>query len=79
MSVAETNQPIDKTTELQTKLHQADVRDAQRWFHTPSDKLYLSHVLRSALDMVKRKVEGDSRKLRTVSAWLVGILSSRPQ
>ena len=53
-SVTETNQPIDKTTALQTKLHQAAVNDAQRRFHALYDKLYLPYVLVTALDTVKR-------------------------
>jgi group II intron reverse transcriptase/maturase len=54
VSVTETNQPIDKTTALQTKLHQAAVRDAQRRFHALYDKISLPYVLRTALEMVKR-------------------------
>lgn len=54
MSVIETNQPIDKTTALQTKLHQAAVKDAHRRFHSVYDKIYLPYILRTALDMVKR-------------------------
>ena len=54
MSVPETNQPTDKTTELQTKLHSAAVKDAQRRFHALYDKLYLPYIMCTALDMVKR-------------------------
>ncbi len=54
MSVQETNQPIDKTTALQTKLHQAAVNDPSRRFHALYDKLYLPYILRTALDNVKR-------------------------
>ena len=54
MSVSETNPPIDKTTALQTKLHQAAVRDGKRRFHALYDKLYLPYVLTTALAMVKR-------------------------
>lgn len=54
MSVRETNQPIDKTTALQTKLHQAAVNDPKRRFHALYDKLYLPYILRTALALVKR-------------------------
>lgn len=54
MSVTKTNPPIDKTTALQAKLHQAAVLDANRRFHALYDKLYLPYVLRTALEMVKR-------------------------
>jgi len=54
VSVPETNQPVDKTTELQTKLHSAAVKDARRRFHALYDKLYLPYIMRAALDMVKR-------------------------
>jgi len=53
VSVDETNQPLDKTNELQVKLHQAAVQDKRRQFHALYDKLYLPYVLRSALDAVK--------------------------
>jgi RNA-directed DNA polymerase len=54
VSVAETNQRIDKTTELQTKLHQAAVKDETRRFHALYDKLYLPYILRTAFALVKR-------------------------
>lgn len=54
MSVPETNRPLDKTTALQTKLHQAAVSDGKRRFHALYDKLYLPYVLETALGMVKR-------------------------
>ena len=54
MSVFKTNRPIDKTTALQAKLHQAAVSDGKRRFHALYDKLYLPYVLQTALAMVKR-------------------------
>ncbi len=53
MSVTETSQPTDKTTELQTKLHQAAVKDPKRRFHSLYDKIYLPYIMRTALDKVK--------------------------
>src|SRR5208283_3919971 len=47
-------QPADKTTELQSKLHQAAVKDPERRFHALYDKLYLPYILKSALALVKR-------------------------
>ncbi len=58
MSVQETNQPIDKTTELQVKLHQAAVKDSNRRFHALYDKLYLPYILKTALANVKRNGGG---------------------
>jgi len=54
VSVPETNQPTDKTTALQSKLHQAAVNDPKRRFHALYDKLYLPYVLQTALERVKR-------------------------
>ena len=45
---------IDKTTALQSKLHQAAVSDPGRQFHALYDKLYLPYVLETALALVKR-------------------------
>ena len=39
---------------LQTKLYQAAVRDKSRRFHALHDKLYLSYVLQSAWELVRR-------------------------
>ena len=50
----QTNQPQDRTTVLQSKLHQAAVRDKARCFHALHDKLYLPYILQSAWEMVKR-------------------------
>jgi RNA-directed DNA polymerase len=53
-STDRTNQPQDRTTVLQSKLHQAAVRDKARRFHALHDKLYLPYILQSAWEMVKR-------------------------
>ncbi len=58
MSVQETNQPIDKTTELQVKLHQAAVKDSNRRFHAFYDKLYLPYIIKTALANLKRNGGG---------------------
>jgi RNA-directed DNA polymerase len=54
VSVRATNPPLDKTTALQSKLHQAAVSDPGRRFHALYDKLYLPYVLETALALVKR-------------------------
>ena len=54
MSVATTKPPIDRTTELQSKLYQAAKRDPQRRFHALYDKAYLPYVLQSAWEMVRQ-------------------------
>jgi len=53
-SVLTTNQPQDKTTVLQTKLHEAAKADEARRFHALHDKLYLPYILQSAWEMVRR-------------------------
>lgn len=54
MSVPETNQPEDRTTDLQSKLYQAAKREPTRRFHALYDKLYLPYVLQSAWEAVRR-------------------------
>jgi RNA-directed DNA polymerase len=54
VSDAESSQPIDRTTELQSKLYQAAKRDASRRFHALYDKLYLGYILQSAWEAVRR-------------------------
>lgn len=49
-----TNQPQDKTTVLQTKLHEAAKADKDRRFHALYDKLYLPYILQSAWELVRR-------------------------
>ena len=53
-SVEATNQPQERTTVFQSKLHQAAVSDKARRFHALHDKLYLPYILQSAWEMVKR-------------------------
>lgn len=53
-SVDATNQPQDRTTVLQTKLHEASKADKARRFHALHDKLYLPYILQSAWEMVRR-------------------------
>lgn len=53
-SVNATNQPQDRTTVLQTKLHEAAKADKARRFHALHDKLYLPYVLQSAWELVRR-------------------------
>jgi RNA-directed DNA polymerase len=48
------NPPLDRTTELQSKLYQAAKRDPSRRFHALYDKLTLGYVLQSAWEAVKR-------------------------
>jgi RNA-directed DNA polymerase len=54
VSVDETNPPEDRTTDLQSKLYQAAKREPHRRFHALYDKLYLSYVLQSAWEAVRR-------------------------
>jgi group II intron reverse transcriptase/maturase len=54
VSVLETNRPEDRTTDLQSKLHQAAKRDPTRRFHALDDKLYLPYVLPSAWQEVAK-------------------------
>lgn len=54
MSVHETNPPIDRTTELQSKLYQAAKRDPSRCFHALYDKLSLGYVLQAAWEQVRK-------------------------
>jgi group II intron reverse transcriptase/maturase len=68
VSVQETNQPTDKTTALQAKLHQAAVTDTRRRFHALYDKIYLPYVLRTALDMVKRNIGAPGIDGRTIKS-----------
>jgi len=49
-----TNQPQDRTTVLQTKLHEAAKADKARRFHALHDKLYLPYILQSAWELVRR-------------------------
>lgn len=49
-----TNQPQDRTTVLQTKLHEAATADKARRFHALYDKLYLPYILQSAWELVRR-------------------------
>jgi RNA-directed DNA polymerase len=53
-SVPATNQPQDRTTVLQSKLHEAAKIDKARRFHALHDKLYLPYILQSAWELVKR-------------------------
>jgi group II intron reverse transcriptase/maturase len=48
------NQPVDRTTELQSKLYQAAKRDPSRRFHALYDKLFLPYVLWSAWEQVRK-------------------------
>jgi len=52
VSVEKTNLPLERTTELQSKLYQAAKRDPQRSFHALYDKLYLGYVLQTAWEAV---------------------------
>jgi RNA-directed DNA polymerase len=66
-SVATTNQPQDRTTVLQTKLHEAAKADKARRFHALHDKLYLPYILQSAWEMVRRNggaggIDGETLK-----------------
>jgi RNA-directed DNA polymerase len=54
VSVPGTDPPVDRTTVLQSKLYQAAKRDLARRFHQLYDKLYLSYVLQTAWELVKR-------------------------
>jgi RNA-directed DNA polymerase len=54
VSVPETKPPIDRTTELQSKLYQAAKRDPSRRFHALYDKLFLPYVLWSAWQQVRK-------------------------
>src|SRR4029453_9165052 len=75
------NPPQQRMTELQSKLHQAALRDPQRRFHALYDRLSVSYVLQCAWELVRRnrgaagidqqtleKIEADS-----VEAFLSGI------
>lgn len=53
-SVSATNQPQDKTTVLQTKLHKAAKADKARCFHALHDKVYLPYILQSAWELVRK-------------------------
>lgn len=46
--------PQQRTTELQSKLYQAAKRDPSRRFHALHDKLYLSYVLQTAWEQVRK-------------------------
>jgi RNA-directed DNA polymerase len=54
VSVPGTNPPVDRTTELQSKLYQVAKREPQRRFHALYDKLYLAYVLQSAWEAVRQ-------------------------
>ena len=54
MSDLASNQPVDRTTELQAKLYQAAKRDPGRRFHALYDKLFLPYVLWSAWQQVRK-------------------------
>ena len=75
------NPPQQRMTELQSKLHQAALRDPQRRFHALYDRLSVSYVLQCAWELVRRnrgaagidqqtleQIEADS-----VEAFLAGI------
>jgi RNA-directed DNA polymerase len=53
-SVPETKPPVDRTTELQSKLYQAAKRDPARRFHALYDKLYLPYLLQTAWEQVRQ-------------------------
>jgi RNA-directed DNA polymerase len=46
--------PVERTTELQSKLYQAAKRDPSRRFHALHDKLYLPYILQSAWELVRQ-------------------------
>jgi retron-type reverse transcriptase len=48
------NPPIDRTTELPSKLYQAAKRDPSRRFHALYDKLSLPYILSCAWEQVRK-------------------------
>lgn len=54
MSELVSNPPLDRTTELQSKLYQAAKRDPSRRFHALYDKLSLGCVLQVAWEQVRK-------------------------
>jgi RNA-directed DNA polymerase len=54
VSDSTSNPPVDRTTELQSKLYQAAQRDPSRRFHALYDKLSLSYVLWSGWEQVRQ-------------------------
>lgn len=84
MSVAETNPSNDRTTVLQSKLHQAAKNHPNRRFHALYDKLSLGYVLQRAWELVRRNdgAPGIDRQTLAeieatgVAAFLEGIAKS---
>jgi RNA-directed DNA polymerase len=84
VSVLETNPPVDRTTVLPSKLYQAATREPERRFHALYDKLFLSYVLQSAWELVRRNQGAagiDQQTLAEIEAlgvpeFLTGIASS---
>src|SRR5262249_17330932 len=74
--VQATNPPLERTTELQSKLYQAAKRDPRRRFHALYDRLSLSYVLQTAWELV-RKNRGaagiDQQTLEQIEALGVGV------
>ena len=71
-SVDTTNQPQDKTTVLQTKLHEAAKADTGRRFHALHDKLFLPYILQTAWEMVRRNRGGagiDGETLEAIETY----------
>jgi group II intron reverse transcriptase/maturase len=74
--VPATNPPIERTTELQSKLYQAAKHDPRRRFHALYDRLTPGYVLQTAWELV-RKNRGaagiDQQTLEQIEALGVGI------
>jgi len=85
VSVETTNPPQDRTTVLQSKLYQAAKGDPARRFHALYDKLFVSAVLQSAWELVRRNDGAagiDQQTLAEIEAqgapaFLAGIAASR--
>ncbi len=54
MSELVSKPPLERTTELQSKLYQAAKRDPSRRFHALYDKLCLGYVLQAAWEQVRK-------------------------
>ena len=54
MSEPVSKPPLDRTTDLQSKLYQAAKRDPRRRFHALYDKLFLGYVLQTAWELVRK-------------------------
>ena len=54
MSEPVSKPPVDRTTDLQSKLYQAAKRDPRRRFHALYDKLFLGYVLQTAWELVRK-------------------------